>query len=189
MEVIIIRKVELTMDENKKYEVIKALADHPSPNKQRAALTLGCTVRHINRMLAGYREHGKEFFSHGSKGRKPATTIPDETRMLVVDKYLNVYYDANFEHFTELLKKHEGISLSVSTVANILEAERILSPKVTKAKKKRIKEELEQQKKAAKTKIEADKIQKNIVAVEDAHSLFFSIFSVNLRRTIRQIFL
>ena len=46
MEVTIIRKVELSMDEQKKYEVIKSLADHPAPNKQRAALTLGCTVRH-----------------------------------------------------------------------------------------------------------------------------------------------
>lgn len=43
------------MDEQKKYEVIKALADHPNGNKDRAALTLGCTKRHINRMLAGYR--------------------------------------------------------------------------------------------------------------------------------------
>ena len=36
------------MDEQKKYEVIKSLADHPAPNKQRAALT-PVTVRHINR--------------------------------------------------------------------------------------------------------------------------------------------
>ncbi len=62
MEVTIIRKVELSMDEQKKYEVIKSLADHPAPNKQRAALTLGCTVRHINRMLKGYKEHGKAYF-------------------------------------------------------------------------------------------------------------------------------
>ena len=59
MEVTIIRKVELSMDEQKKYEVIKSLADHPAPNKQRAALALGCTVRHVNRMLKGYREQGK----------------------------------------------------------------------------------------------------------------------------------
>ena len=66
MEVTIIRKVELSMDEQKKYEVIKSLADHPAPNKQRAALTLGCTVRHINRMLKGYKEHGKAYFIHGN---------------------------------------------------------------------------------------------------------------------------
>ena len=109
MEVTIIRKVELSMDEQKKYEVIKSLADHPAPNKQRAALTLGCTVRHINRMLKGYKEHGKAYFIHGNRGRKPANTIPNETRNLVVDLYRNKYYDANFEHFTELLGKHEDI--------------------------------------------------------------------------------
>ena len=170
VEVIIIRKVELTMDENKKYEVIKSLANHPTPNKQRAALTLGCSVRHINRMLAGYQRQGKEYFSHGNKGRKPATTISDEVRKLVVDKYRNVYFDANFKHFTELLAKNEGINISASSVANILESEYILSPKVTKAKKKRVKKELEQKKKEAKTQKETDKIQKNIVAIEDAHS-------------------
>ena len=112
MEVTIIRKVELSMDEQKKYEVIKSLADHPAPNKQRAALTLGCTVRHINRMLKGYKEHGKAYFIHGNRGRKPANTIPNETRNLVVDLYRNKYYDANFEHFTELLGKHEDIYIS-----------------------------------------------------------------------------
>ena len=147
MEVTIIRKVELSMDEQKKYEVIKSLADHPAPNKQRAALTLGCTVRHINRMLKGYKEHGKAYFIHGNRGRKPANTIPNETRNLVVDLYRNKYYDANFEHFTELLGKHEDIYLSPSAVMSILEAEYILSPKATKAKKKRIKEQLKADKK------------------------------------------
>ena len=37
MEVNIIRKVNLSMDEQKKYEVIKSLTDHSNPNKQRAA--------------------------------------------------------------------------------------------------------------------------------------------------------
>lgn len=158
------------MNEQKKYEVIKSLADHPAPNKQRAAITLGCTVRHINRMLKGYREQGKAYFIHGNRGRKPANTIPDKTRNLVVDLYRNKYFDANFEHFTELLGKHEGIHISPSAVMSILEAEYILSPKVTKAKKRRIKEHLAAAKKAAKTQKEAELIQTNLVAVEDAHS-------------------
>ena len=74
MEVDIIRKVDLSMNEQKKYEVIKSLSDHTNPNKQRAAITLGCTVRHVNRMLNGYKEHGKEYFIHGNRGRKPAIT-------------------------------------------------------------------------------------------------------------------
>lgn len=85
------RKVTLSMNEQMKYEVIKSLADHPAPNKQRAAFTLGCTVRHINRMLKGYREQGKAFFIHGNRGHKPANTIPEETRHLVVKLYRNKY--------------------------------------------------------------------------------------------------
>ena len=127
------------MDEFKKYEVIKALVDHPNANKDRAALTLGCTKRHIYRMMAGYCKDGKAFFLHGNKGRKPSTTIPDKTRSIVVDLYRTKYSEANFQHYTELLAEREGIYLSVSSVSKILEAEYILSPKATKAKRKRIK--------------------------------------------------
>lgn len=130
---------------------------------------IDCTIRHINRMLKGYKEQGKAYFIHGNRGRKPANTIPDETRNLVVDLYRNKYYDANFEHFTELLDKHEDIRISPSAVMSILEAECILSPKATNAKKKRIKEQLKADKKAAKTQKEADQIQTNLVALEDAH--------------------
>ena len=158
------------MDEQKKYEVIKALADHPNGNKDRAALTLGCTKRHINRMLAGYRREGKAFFVHGNRGRKPATTIPEETRNTVVDLYRNKYYQANFRHYTELLEERENIRISPSSVAKILEAESILSPRVTKARKKRIKKELLIKKENASSKKEADAFQTNLVAVEDAHS-------------------
>lgn len=165
-----IRKVTLSMDEQKKYETIKALADHPNPNKQRAAITLNCTVRHVNRMLKGYREYGKQYFVHGNKGRKPANTIPNETRSLLVDLYRNKYHDANFEHFSELLGKYEDIHISPSTVMSILEAEYILSPKVTKAKKKRFREQLKAEKNVAKTQKEADKLQSNLVAIDDAHS-------------------
>jgi transposase len=158
------------MDEQKKYEVIKSLADHPDGNKDRAALILGCTKRHINRMLAGYKAKGKTYFIHGNRGRKPATTIPEETCSLIVDLYRSKYYDANFQHYSELLESHEQIKVSASSVARILESEYILSPKVTKAKQKRIKQELAEKKKAAKTQKEADAIQTNLVAVEDAHS-------------------
>ena len=158
------------MDEQKKYEVIKGLSDHPGSRKERAALTLGYTVRHINRMLAGYQKSGKEYFSHGNKGRKPANTIKDETRSVIVDLYRSKYYDANFTHYTELLEKHECISVSPSSVSKILEEEYILSPKVTRAKQKRIKKHLKDLKKAARPQKEADTIQTNLVAVEDAHS-------------------
>ena len=158
------------MNEQMKYEVIKTLADHPHGNKDRAALTLGCSKRHINRLLAGYRKHGKAFFIHGNRGRKPVSTIPDAIRHTVVDLYRTKYFGANFQHFTELLDEHEDIHISPSSVAKILEAEYIFSPKMTKAKKKRIHKLLLAKKDGASSKKEADAIQANLVAVEDAHS-------------------
>ena len=153
------------MDELKKYEVIKALVDHPNGNKDRAALTLGCTKRHINRMIAGYRKEGKAFFLHGNKGRKPATTIPEEIKNTVIDLYRTKYYEANFQHFTELLEEREGICISVSSVSKILEAEYILSPKGYESKKKADETGSSCQKKSASSKKEADSIQTNLVAV------------------------
>ncbi len=159
------------MDEQKKYEVIKNLVDHPeTANKNRAALSLGCTRRHINRMIRGYQTSGKEYFVHGNRGRQPATTISDDLKKQIVSLYQNKYQDANFKHFTELLGSREDIRVSVSSVANILESEYILSPMVTKAKKKRFKKRLEAQKESAKTQKKQDAIQANLVAVEDAHS-------------------
>ncbi|WP_373803937.1 ISNCY family transposase [Bacteroides heparinolyticus] len=159
------------MDEHMKYEIIKSLADHPeSGNKERAALKIGCTKRHVNRMLKGYKQQGKDFFVHGNRGRKPATTIPENVRNSVIDLYRTKYYEANFEHYTELLARNEKIVLSASTVMNILESAFILSPKATRAKKKRMKRQLEIRKKMAKTQKEQVMIRRNLVAVEDAHS-------------------
>ena len=133
-------------------------------------MTLGITKRQVNRLIKAYKEKGKSAFLHGNRGRKPATTIAQEIRQDVVDLYRTKYYDANFTHFTELLQKHEGITLSLSTVTSVLEASAIFSPRVTKAKRRRIIKQLEEEKQAAKTKKEADRIQTNLVAVEDAHS-------------------
>lgn len=159
------------MNEQKKYEVIKNLADHiDTANKDRAALILGCTKRHINRMIQGYLKNGKEFFIHGNRGKKPATTIPPKTRQKVLDLYRTKYYEANFAHYTELLKKYEGINICASSVTSILESEYILSPKATKAKRRRFKQELKAKKEEAKTKKEIASIQANLVSLDNAHS-------------------
>lgn len=157
------------MDGQKKYEVIKKLVDE-NGNKDRAAMTLNITKRQINRLIKAYKERGKDAFVHGNKGRKPAIAIPDSTRAKIIELYQTKYYDVDFTHFTELLRSHEHIFVSTSTVASILEGSFILSPKVTKAKKKRIAKELRQKQAAARTQKEKDEIQKNIVAVENAHT-------------------
>ena len=68
------------------------------------------------------------------------------------------------------MEQHEQIHLSMTTVTSILESRFVLSPKVTKAKKKRISKQLLQAQKAARTQKEKREIRKNLVSVEDVHS-------------------
>lgn len=65
-----LKRVDLRMNEQLKYEVIKSLVDH-NGNKKAAALKLGCTTRHINRLIQKYKQNGKAAFIHGNRGRKP----------------------------------------------------------------------------------------------------------------------
>ena len=53
-----LKRVDLRMNEQLKYEVIKSLVDH-NGNKKAAALKLGCTTRHINRLIQKYKQNGK----------------------------------------------------------------------------------------------------------------------------------
>ena len=157
------------MNEQVKFSVIKGLVDHGCKNKDRAAIKLGCTRRHINRMIAGYKKYGKEFFIHGNTGRTPVNKTPESLKQRVIDLYKTKYYDANFEHFKELLEEHENIILSVSNITTILENAEIYSPRITRAKKKRIKIILRKQLENTTTEKQKIELKSNIVNLEDAH--------------------
>jgi len=131
------KKVELRLNEEYKYKVIKKLGDTDG-NKDAAALKLGCTRRQTNRMINGYNLEGKAFFIHGNRGRKPLHSLADEFKKDIIDLYLNKYPEANFHHFCELLEEHENIKVSVATVINVLMDENIVSPKATKRIKKKL---------------------------------------------------
>ena len=135
MEVVIIRKVDLTMNEQKKYEVIKNLLDSDG-NKNRAACLLGCSRRTIDRLINSYRLYGKAAFSHGNKGRSPSFALSHAQKKAIVLLYVNKYFDCNISHFTELLARDENIHISQTTARSILLAADILSPKAHKRTKK-----------------------------------------------------
>lgn len=162
------RKVVLTLKENQKYQTIKKLVE-TNGNKKRAAITLGMSVRQLNRLIAGYNEFGKAFFIHGNRGRKPSTALSDELKNQIEDLYNTKYFDCTYTHFTELLANRENIFLSVAEVGHLLRERYILSPRTHKITRKNIKKLLIQHQKHASSKKDFANIQKNIVAVEDAH--------------------
>lgn len=157
------------MNEQQKYEVIKSLVDHDG-NKLAAAVKLGCTPRHINRLIKKYKEKGKEAFVHGNRGRKPAHSFTEEQKLEIVTIYNNKYYDATFAYACELLAENDGIFISPSALTKIMYENFITSPRTTKAVRKRLAKELRNQQKTVKSKKKLDELQAAIVSVEDSHS-------------------
>lgn len=163
------RKVELKMNEVNKYETIKKLVEL-NGNKKRAAKKIGCTLRHVNRLIKGYEQSGKAFFSHKSKGRKSLHAISEDIKRDIVDLYFNKYYDANFQHYTELLAEYEKLDLSRTTIASVLREEYIISPIATKKTKKRIKQELKKKQEHPNlSNQERNKYIERILSIEDIH--------------------
>ena len=60
------RKVELRMKEQEKYDTIKYLVDH-NGNKERAATKLNITKRQVDRLIIKYKEKGKSGFVPGNR--------------------------------------------------------------------------------------------------------------------------
>ena len=163
------RKVVLTLKKQEKYTVIKKLVE-TNGNKERARIKLGLkSIRQINRLIAGYKEYGKEFFIHGNRGRKPKYAISIELKDTIETLYQSKYFDCTYTQFTEYLADREHIFLSVAEVGQILREKYILSPRTRKATRKNLKKKLITQKQNAKSKKEISKLQASIVAIEDSH--------------------
>lgn len=156
------------MQEDKKYQVIKNVVDHQG-NKKRAALTLGITVRQVNRLLIKYRSKGKAAFVHGNKNRQPVNCLSTEINKQIVTLYQNKYQDCNFRHYTELLGQREHIQVSYASVYSRLLQAGIYPPKLwRKTRKKRA--QASYRAKHPRTKAaQVKQAVKHQLALEDAH--------------------
>lgn len=165
------RKVELRMNEQQKYEVIKELVNH-NGNKNRVCKKLGISKRQINRLIILYKEKGKDGFVHGNRSKKPANTIDKSISEDIILLYKNKYYDFNFNHFNEFLKRNENIDVSYKFIYTVLTKEGILSPKARKkTKREYTKKRLLEEKKInrAMSNETIETIVSHEIALEDAH--------------------
>ena len=129
------RKVVLRMNELEKYKVIKELVYH-NGNKNRASKKLGLSRRQIDRLIIIYKEKGKSGFVHGNREKKPANTLDKSISEDIITLYKTKYYDFNFNHFKEFLKKDENINVSYDFIYKTLTKAGILSPKARKKTKR-----------------------------------------------------
>ena len=98
------RKVELSLKEKRKYEIIKKLIE-TNGNKERARIKLGLkSIRQVNRLIAGYKDFGKEFFVHGNKGRKPKHALTDEFKN-EIDTNLVIFNKSKYPFIVHLLSR------------------------------------------------------------------------------------
>ena len=165
------RKVELRMNEQEKYKVIKELVEH-NGNKNRASKKLGISRRQIDRLIIKYKEKGKSSFIHGNRGHIPSKALDKSISENIILLYKNKYYDFNFNHFKSFLETKENIFVSYKFIYNVLTKKGILSPKA----KKRTKREFAKQKLLKEKKIDLamnDELINTIISheinLEDSH--------------------
>ena len=165
------RKVELRMNEQEKYEVIKELVDH-NGNKNRASKKLGLSRRQVDRLIIKYKENGKSAFIHGNRLKKPVNALDNSISEDIILLYKNKYQDWNFNHFKEFLKKDENIDVSYDFIYKTLTKSRILSPKARKkTKREYAKKKLLQEKKInlAMSNEQIEHMINHEIALEDSH--------------------
>lgn len=164
------RKVNLRMNEQIKYEIIKELVEHKG-NKQRAAIKLNLSVRQINRLIITYKEKGKSGFIHGNRSKKPSNKMDISISENIILLYKNKYQDFNFNHFKDYLEEEENIHVSYKFIYSTLTKSGIISPKARrKTRKEAKKRELMLTKKLEnKTNEEIDVIVNHEIALEDSH--------------------
>lgn len=161
------RKVRLRMKEQLQYETIKTLVES-SGNKRRAALKLGVSVRHINRLIGKYCDNGKAGFVHKNRARRPSNSLPQELCNTIILHYTGKYQGFNIRHFQDLLKQREGIAVSYGSLYCLLMRSGFISPKAQRRTRRAIaKARLQKQGKPHKP--DEEQIIDHQLAIEDAH--------------------
>ena len=165
------RKVELRMNEQEKYETIKYVVEH-NGSKKRASIKLGISIRQVNRLIIIYKEKGKAGFVHGNRTHKPINAFGNAISEDIILLYNNKYQDFNFRHFKDYLEEEENIKVSYDFIYKTLTKAGILSPKARKKTKREFKKKqlLEEKKiNLAMSEETIEGIVNHEIALEDSH--------------------
>lgn len=127
--VITLRKVELTMNEQTKYEIVKQFIDNKSTNYKSLSVKLCSSLKSAYNLVKKYKDQGKDGFRHKNHDHKPARTKSIELKQEIINLYIKIGYNVNFNHFKMILKRDYNIIVSYNFLHKLLSNEEIYSPK------------------------------------------------------------
>ena len=110
-------------------------------DSQQAATLLDVSGRQFYRLLAAYRQRGKDALTHGNRGRRPGNATPPDVAARVIELARDRYQDVNHTHLTQLLCEREGIEIGRQTLSRLLKAAGIESPRRRRPPRHRVRRE------------------------------------------------
>ena len=109
------RGVTFTMEDMKRYSVVKAVIARKMTNGEGAA-ALGLSVRQLKRIKKKVKRKGMAGIRHGNCGRAPAHAFPETFKKRVIKVVTRRYKDFNFSHLAEMLEEEEEIRVNHETL-------------------------------------------------------------------------
>lgn len=91
-------------------------------NRVETAKLLKISERTVSRLASGVKKKGFWGVKNGNLGKTAPNAYPAEVRQLVIDLFVERYFDYNAKHFAEMLEKQHGLKLSHITVWRWLKA-------------------------------------------------------------------
>ena len=109
----------MTQQEQARLQVLNNLLAGYMTTEQ-AAVLIGVSTRHTRRILTVYKKEGAAAIAHGNRGRRPANATPETISTSIVHLARTRYTGVNHTHMSELLREHEGIDVTRSTLRRLL---------------------------------------------------------------------
>jgi transposase len=128
--------VTLSVQDQRRLKVLEEL-DQGHYTAGQAAQLWGCSLRHMRRRLAQYRQDHLTSLPHGNRGRRPAHALPEDLRQEVLALTREQYQDYNNHHLQEVLAQDHRLFLSVSSLRRLRLQAGLPSPRKRRAPKHR----------------------------------------------------
>lgn len=109
------RGVTFTMEDMRRYSVVKAVMERKMTNGEGAA-ALGLSVRQLKRIKKKVTRYGVIGIRHGNCGRPPAHAFSETFKKRVIRMAQRRYKEFNFSHLAEMLEEEEEIRVNRETL-------------------------------------------------------------------------